>query len=430
MVKTIYKFIDEYLRAKKVQFFESCIQFSQVDEIQIESNEITRISSYNRKEILIRICKDEISCSTLLSSFDIKTIKSKIDECCEMLNNTDTRGINVLLKKKKEIALFSNCDSDISLEKVIEITNQSLSLFKASFSNILITNMLIPKSKISILYFDSIGTNLFHDYSRIDYFIEFISKNDNNHNTYYYDYCTYSLTPNSNILDYGDVKFWMECANLDCCELEDIYGKSIILSPKAVEDILVNIIFTLCDESIILNNNSLWNDSLGKQIADKKLSIKIDPYNMYVVNGERITDYGTISKPYYLIKAGILCQFIYSFEGANKTGNVAVQNTSDCVIFDLGNKSSEALLSRIYDGILIGRFSSNGLSNSGAFSGLAKNCFKIENGKIKNRIPDLRITGSISEILNSILEISSNFDKNGYNVIPWIQIENGIYINF
>ena len=52
----------------------------------------------------------------------------------------------------------------------------------------------------------------------------------------------------------------------------------------------------------------------------------------------------------------------------------------------------------------------------------------IENGEIVSLLNDIRINGNVTEMLKGIGDISVDHNKNGYNLIPWMSINAGLFI--
>lgn len=74
-------------------------------------------------------------------------------------------------------------------------------------------------------------------------------------------------------------------------------------------------------------------------------------------------------------------------------------------------------------GLVIARVSAGSPSASGDFSGVAKNCFLIENGEIKEALSETMINGNLAEFLMNIKALSREVVKDGSSVLPWVAIE-------
>ncbi|MBP5728940.1 MAG: TldD/PmbA family protein, partial [Clostridia bacterium] len=93
-----------------------------------------------------------------------------------------------------------------------------------------------------------------------------------------------------------------------------------------------------------------------------------------------------------------------------------------------GDKTLDEIISGIDKGLLVMRFSGGQPAASGEFSGVAKNSFLIENGKIKNAVTETMISGCVPDMLMNIREISKDVSNDGSNSLPFIAFD-GITIS-
>ena len=77
----------------------------------------------------------------------------------------------------------------------------------------------------------------------------------------------------------------------------------------------------------------------------------------------------------------------------------------------------------INKGILVMRFSGGQPAPSGEFSGVAKNSFLIENGKIAGALSETMISGCVPDMLRQIRGISSDKLKDGNVIMPYIAFD-------
>ena len=84
-----------------------------------------------------------------------------------------------------------------------------------------------------------------------------------------------------------------------------------------------------------------------------------------------------------------------------------------------GEQSVEDIIASIDKGILVGRFSGGQPSTNGDFSGVAKNSFLIENGKITDAVSETMISGNLADMLKNVVAISRETVADGYSVLPY-----------
>ena len=69
------------------------------------------------------------------------------------------------------------------------------------------------------------------------------------------------------------------------------------------------------------------------------------------------------------------------------------------------------------------RFSGGAPAPSGEYSGVAKNAFLIEHGKVTCALTETMISGCVPDMLNNIRAVSSDLLKDGSVSLPYIAFD-------
>ena len=93
------------------------------------------------------------------------------------------------------------------------------------------------------------------------------------------------------------------------------------------------------------------------------------------------------------------------------------------MVIPAGKKSLDEIIGEIDRGVLVMRFSGGEPASSGEFSGVAKNSFLIEKGKIAGALSETMISGCVPEMMNRIRAVSSDLLKDGYLSLPYIAFD-------
>jgi PmbA protein len=176
----------------------------------------------------------------------------------------------------------------------------------------------------------------------------------------------------------------------------------------------------------IIAGTSPWKDKIGEIVADKGINVSYDPLDKRILNGSRLQD-GYLAYKQDIIKDGRLAAFALGEYASLKTGLPRAGATGNMVVAG-GELSVDALIAGVERGILINRFSGGSMSQNGDFSGVAKNSFLIENGKIAGAISETMVSGNMLEMLFDVAGISFETDCGGGSVIPWAAF-NGVVIS-
>jgi len=170
----------------------------------------------------------------------------------------------------------------------------------------------------------------------------------------------------------------------------------------------------------LITGNSVYKDKLGKKIADSTFTLHSKPVSDDLAFNYFVTGDGYIAENNKIIDKGVLNSFVIGLYGANKTGLPKAVNRGDCYVIDAGNITLEEMIRSTKRGLLLCRFSGGNPSDNGDFSGVAKNSYYIENGKVMYPVNETMVTGNLVEMLENINTISTETVNFGYTESPWI----------
>ncbi|MBO4390381.1 MAG: TldD/PmbA family protein [Lachnospiraceae bacterium] len=244
----------------------------------------------------------------------------------------------------------------------------------------------------------------------------------------YTGFCTKDLdTP---FLEMGDLKSHIEniAKSIYPTAMEGKFEGCMVLTPGAAANFLGMLIGNYTSDTTLIEGTSQWLDKVGEQVCDEKLTVTFDPYDERIVIGERGTRNGFRSEKVTLIDKGVLTGHRLSLYGAKKTGRPVMKNTGWDLIVEPGDTSFEDMIASIEKGILVGYYSGGSPGTNGEFSGVAKNSFLIENGKITGAVTETMINGNLGEAFRHIRSISKEQLADGGSVVPYIALD-GIVVS-
>jgi PmbA protein len=210
--------------------------------------------------------------------------------------------------------------------------------------------------------------------------------------------------------------------------VEGKFTGTVLLHPNCFCSLLESIAGNFASDNVIIDGTSVWKDRLGQRVADERLTISLAPFDSRIVCGERYTVEGFLSEDYDFIRDGVLTSFMLANYTANKTGLPRAKNTDSCYVVKPGDKPLNEIIKGIKKGLIVGRFSGGEPGTGGDFSGVAKNSYLVEDGKITGAVNETMISGNLAELLNNVEAISSEQVADGMSVLPWIAF-NGVTIS-
>jgi len=216
-------------------------------------------------------------------------------------------------------------------------------------------------------------------------------------------------------------------SNLDDTEKQlntnTVNGKfvgTVVMKPDCVANMVAVIRGNFLSDSVMIDGSSIWRDKLGEKVADESISIRVAPKDSRIVCGQSYTGEGYLSEDFDLIRDGVLTSFDISQYVANKCEQMRAANSSGAIVIKPGEKTLDEIISGVDHGILMGGFSGGQPAPSGEFSGVAKNSFLIENGKVTTALTETMVSGNIADMLHSVVGVSSETQEDGESSVPYV----------
>ena len=214
-------------------------------------------------------------------------------------------------------------------------------------------------------------------------------------------------------------------------ETSGVEGKfegTMVLMPGCVISLFWSLLENFAGEGGLLSGTSPWKDKLGEMVANERITVSFAPLDERIVCGSRVTSEGFPAENYDVIRNGRLNAFLLGLYASNKLKLPRGGNDSFDVVIAAGDRPLSEIIGSIEKGILVGRFSGGEPSSNGDFSGVAKNSFLIENGKIGPALSETMISGNMADMIKHLRAISKEQVADGMSVLPYMAFD-GITIS-
>ena len=225
-----------------------------------------------------------------------------------------------------------------------------------------------------------------------------------------------------NLLDCASLKLLLQQSveHLDARPLSGKFVGDVIITPECLGDIIYYYVATYLSDSALIADTSLLKDKLGEKVASEKLTLSSQPVSPEMAMGYFVTRDGFPAENVTVIAPGVLKSFLLSLYGATKTKRERAKNSGGCWVIEPGDKSLEEMIQSVQRGVLVARYSGGNPSANGDFSGVAKNSYYVENGKIMYPITETMISGNLLDIFKNIQNISAERVDSGYGQLPYL----------
>ncbi|WDV44594.1 metallopeptidase TldD-related protein [Clostridiaceae bacterium M8S5] len=263
------------------------------------------------------------------------------------------------------------------------------------------------------------GLNLTENNGSYNFQIEFTAKDGEKITSF--NYTIVSMTDlKKKLMETGSIRTLLDQSvlELESQPLGDKFVGDIIITPDCLLELLRGYEDIALKDAPIIGQKSKLLNKINKSVASEKLSWYSNPRTVSV--GECITIDGFEAKDMPIIEKGVLKNFMLTQYGANKSNLSRSNNYGNYHVISPGEKSLSEIIKNVDKGILFCRFSGGHPSSDGSFSGVAKNSFYIENGKIVRPISETMVSGNLFSLFNDIKAISSETVDAGNTSLPWI----------
>jgi PmbA protein len=208
----------------------------------------------------------------------------------------------------------------------------------------------------------------------------------------------------------------------------------IILSPSAVQAVLVNLFAFQLNAKNAVRGSSRWGISLGEIVAPSSLTVTDNGRLPGGVATQSFDREGMPHSEITLIESGRTAALMHNgytsaAMGADNTSHASGSARSTPGIgptnlsITPGDVSKDELIGDIRQGLLVNRFSGSSNPISGDFSGVAKAATLIKDGKLVRPVTGTLIAGNVFEILKNLSGVSSETERTFSATLPYLRLE-------
>jgi len=398
----------------------SCkISQTRKDEFNVETNKFSLLRTLFDDELQLKVIIDGRKGNITINKLDIPSIEAAVDECITMAKSSipdEAEDIAPLVENKS----FSRMIGGADMEKLFARTQEFVQHVKNKYPTVNMDMQAIFASHKNI-YLNSNGVE-FNDECEGYYISPMFNAKDGEASSSFNYYMAMTTSLDKPFIEMGmfEALIAESAKSIKTRMVEDKYVGKIIMTPACDDMVWYTLLWNFLDPHSMISGTSRWKDALRTQVADKKLTMRASPHHPEMVASERYTDDGFESKDFDFIKDGVLKSFALPLYAANKTGKPRAANTAfNNLEIAAGDVALADMIKSIDKGILVNRFSGASPGPSGDISGVAKNSFLIENGKITDAISETMISFNIVDILQNIPAISKERCYNGSSILPW-----------
>jgi len=403
--------------ADKVSCTVSC---GRKEEFNVEANKFSLLRTLFNDELNLKAICGGRKGVTVVNKLDKDSIDKAVTDCialAELATPDEAEDIAPMVENKS----FDQNIGGSNMDTLYSRSKDFLEQINDEYPKIMLEQMVSEFNAGQSLYVNSNGVEFNKEVEYYEFGTMFTAK-DGEKSTSFNGYSVTLSSLSKPFLDIGMQKTLIDEAvrSLDTRMVDSKFVGKVIVTP-ACDDMIWGTLFgSFLTDGVLVDGTSRWKDSLGKKVADPKLTMRIVPHHPNVVAGERFTSDGFESRDTDLIRNGKLESFALSLYGSRKTGHPRAASTAfDNIEVFAGDTPLADMIKSVDRGILLNRFSGASPGPSGDISGIAKNSFMIENGKVTDALSETMLSFNIVDLLMNISSISKERCEDGSSLLPW-----------
>ncbi len=418
--------IEEKLKEKSVEKYAYTVTMSRMEEFTAKNSAFSLLRTTFNSSLSLSVFIDGRKGTKVSSGLSDEEISRSIDDALSASASAESDSAYDIAPSLGTIENPKEDDEDNTL--FFSRINELLEDIKVNYPSLLVMDTVGQHMHYDTVYHNSNGTDYHTTGGFYEVYIGFSShEGDKTSGMNYSGFTTSSL--DKPFIEMGSIAddLKSQTKSLETVSCGGKFTGTLIFKPSCLSSFLYFLSEEISDLPI-MQKISPWKDKIGEKVADERITLTLESSNPDIVNGEYITDDGFKTEDVTIIEKGELKSFLLSLYAANKTGYDVTKNSSSDVVMNAGDMSLDEMIKNTKRGLIVGGFSGGQPSVSGDFSGVAKNSFYIEDGKIKGAVNETMINGNLFEMLKNVEGISKERVKDGSSVLPYLAL-GGIVIS-
>ena len=407
---------------------ETWVSRSALTEVYYELAKVSMVRTVFTDKVSLKLLKDKRKGSTTLNSFAPEDIKSAVQEAWQAAQSAapdEAEGIAEL----QENLSFSAGEEQPDLDAMYGQLDQMLKDVRQDFPKISFDSIGIEHNFGEKLYANTNGVRLSDRRGYYQLSNMFMAKEEGKTSSFNY-FATVYEDPSDRVCDENRVRRLLDESQRQIVteQFAGSFEGDVVITPGCLNDILYYVADTYLEDGALISGTSPWKDKIGEQVGSPLINFELVAEFPDLPGVSPLSTDGYVAENMPLIEKGVLKNFSLSRYGAARTGLPRSKNSGGTYVLGNGDTPLEEVIARVEKGILMGRFSGGSPSPAGDLSGVAKNSFLIENGRITKALSEVMISGNLADMLQNTVAVSQERESSGYWLLPWIRV-NGVTIS-
>ncbi len=419
-IKQISRKLDALLKEKGAAVYEHCVSESEKQELNTEKADFNLFRTIFDNGVSVTVIQDGKKGSASGNDLSDEGLEKVVSDALLGAASSVEDEANAIAERQEPEVFQSGC-WDADMPRFYDGLKAMMDTMARDYPKVNPMMLIGDHTRYHVYYVNSNGTCFENRNGLYHVGIE-MSGSDGEKNTGldYTGFCTTDLdTP---LISQGSMKQHMEAteASLNSVPLPGKFEGTVIFTPDCLGEFMYMLAGNYIMGGVIMNGTSQWLDKVGQQVASEKITVSLKAEDSRIADLQPFTGDGYKAENVTVIDKGVLNCFLLNLYAARKTGRPVTKNTSFAMVIENGDTPLQDMIASVDKGLIVGGFSGGEPGANGEFSGVAKNSFYVENGKIVGAVTETMINGNLEQVFKNVIAVSKEQVCNGGSVLPWM----------
>jgi PmbA protein len=204
------------------------------------------------------------------------------------------------------------------------------------------------------------------------------------------------------------------------------YKGPVLLSPRAVHELIVGMILYHSGGRQVMDGKSRWDKAVGTQVVSPLLTLSDNPHDQRFSGATAFDSDGVPTRGQTIVDKGVLQRHLHDCYSAKRchAASTATAGGPFALALGAGQTPLAELLRAAPQLLLVDRFSGNSDAIKGDFSGVAKSSRLYVGGEDRGSVTETMIAGNFFALKDSVLAVSREVEiVSGGFVSPYILVD-------
>jgi PmbA protein len=173
----------------------------------------------------------------------------------------------------------------------------------------------------------------------------------------------------------------------------------------------------------IHQKQSFLQGKAGKAVASTLMTVYDDPFFPAMPGGRLFDEEGLASVKRAIIESGVLNNYYIDTYYGKKLGMSPTSGSPSNVIFTLGTRGMDDMISTLEKGIVVTGFNGGNCNGSTGDFSYGIEGYLVENGKIVHPVNEMNISGNMNQIWFSLAEVGNDIKEGSSLMVPSLLID-------